>query len=247
MRPLLICDCDEVLLHMVRHFGDWVGEAHDMDFTVGHPEVFRTLRHRSTGERPAMEKAWELLGGFFPAEMGRQTLVPHAAEALAALGERADIVILTNIGDECRGPRRDQLLKFGIDARVECNGGGKGVSAFVARCTQTTRRARVCAEGRAGQRSSASRGGGSSAMAAPTSMAKSGPKLAGRDRRPWLSAGHWGAPHTGPSLPLATPRGVARPQPSPAQSNIDRGEPARADALAARTATTRSSCAKPTR
>ena len=126
MRPLLICDCDEVLLHMVRHFGDWVGEAHDMDFTVGHPEVFRTLRHRATGERPAVEKAWELLGGFFPAEMGRQTLVPHAAEALAALSERADIVILTNIGDECRGPRRDQLMKFGIDARVECNSGGKG-------------------------------------------------------------------------------------------------------------------------
>ncbi len=126
MRPLLISDCDEVLLHMVRHFGDWVGEAHDMDFTVGHPEVFRTLRHRATGERPATEKAWELLGGFFPAEMGRQTLVPHAAEALAALGERADIVILTNIADECRGPRREQLLKFGIDARVDCNSGGKG-------------------------------------------------------------------------------------------------------------------------
>ncbi|HEX8387740.1 MAG TPA: HAD family hydrolase, partial [Sphingomonas sp.] len=40
VRPLLITDCDEVLLHMVRHFGDWVGEAHDMDFTVGSPEIF---------------------------------------------------------------------------------------------------------------------------------------------------------------------------------------------------------------
>ena len=25
-RPILITDCDEVLLHMVRHFSDWLGE-----------------------------------------------------------------------------------------------------------------------------------------------------------------------------------------------------------------------------
>ena len=34
-RPLLISDCDEVLLHMVRHFADWLGEAHEVDFTIG--------------------------------------------------------------------------------------------------------------------------------------------------------------------------------------------------------------------
>ena len=26
-RPLLVTDCDEVLLHMVSHFSDWVAEA----------------------------------------------------------------------------------------------------------------------------------------------------------------------------------------------------------------------------
>ena len=31
-RPLLITDCDEVLLHMVSHFADWLDEAHDIDF-----------------------------------------------------------------------------------------------------------------------------------------------------------------------------------------------------------------------
>ena len=31
-RPLLITDCDEVLLHMVAHFQDWLGEAHAIDF-----------------------------------------------------------------------------------------------------------------------------------------------------------------------------------------------------------------------
>ena len=34
MKGLLICDCDEVLLHMVRHFGVWLREHHDIDFTA---------------------------------------------------------------------------------------------------------------------------------------------------------------------------------------------------------------------
>ena len=31
-RPLLITDCDEVLLHMVSHFDEWLGEAHGIHF-----------------------------------------------------------------------------------------------------------------------------------------------------------------------------------------------------------------------
>ena len=69
---------------------------------------------------------WGLLGQFFPAEMERQTLVPHAREALAALAETADIVILTNLGDALPQARIDQLAAFGIAHRVECNQGGKG-------------------------------------------------------------------------------------------------------------------------
>lgn len=133
-RPLLITDCDEVLLHMVRHFGTWLGEVHDMDFTVGHPNVFTTMRRRATGEAPPMDEMWGMLHQFFPAEMGRQTLVPGAAEALAALSETADVVVLTNLQDQCREPRMEQLAAHGIRHRVECNQGGKGapVAALVA-------------------------------------------------------------------------------------------------------------------
>src|SRR3546814_13495849 len=71
-------------------------------------------------------RSWGLLGEFFPAGMHRQTLVPHAREALAALAGTADIVILTNLTDACRTARIDQLAAFGIAHRVECNQGGKG-------------------------------------------------------------------------------------------------------------------------
>lgn len=125
-RPLLICDCDEVLLHMLRHFGDWLDEAHDIEFDPLSWDLARNMRRRSTGEPPGREEFAGFLGGFFPSQMHRQTLVPHAREALAGLAARADIVILTNLADDCRDSRIEQLAVHGIAHRVECNQGGKG-------------------------------------------------------------------------------------------------------------------------
>ncbi|UYY60188.1 HAD family hydrolase [Sphingomonas sp. S2-65] len=126
MKPLLITDCDEVLLHMVRHFGTWLDEAHDIELSLAKGGFENAMRRRaddSIVEAPAM---WQLLDGFFPGEMARQTLVPHAREALAAIAAKADIVVLTNLGDHCRAHRVAQLAEHGIEHRVETNQGPKG-------------------------------------------------------------------------------------------------------------------------
>jgi hypothetical protein len=125
MRPLLICDCDEVLLHMVRHFGTWLAEAHDIDLAHASRDLAASMTRRD-GSAIEREEMWTLLDGFFPSEMARQTLVPNAREALARIAERADIVILTNLRDHCRDARIAQLAGHGIAHRVECNQGGKG-------------------------------------------------------------------------------------------------------------------------
>lgn len=126
MKPLLITDCDEVLLHMVRHFGVWLDEEHAIDFTPNGGDFATSMKRRADGSALAREEMWALIEGFFPAEMDRQTLVPHAREALAELSRHADIVILTNLGDHCRDHRIAQLAAHGIAHRVECNQGGKG-------------------------------------------------------------------------------------------------------------------------
>ncbi|MBM7405463.1 MULTISPECIES: HAD family hydrolase [Sphingomonas] len=126
MKRLLICDCDEVLLHMVRHFRDWLDTDHDIDLQLAEGSFEKAMRHRADGELVTRERMWSLIDGFFPAEMDRQTLVPHAAEALEALGQRAEIVILTNLRDHCRESRITQLSTHGIVHRVECNQGPKG-------------------------------------------------------------------------------------------------------------------------
>ena len=128
-RPLLITDCDEVLLHMVAHFQAWLGEAHSIDFAFETGSFAEALTHRDNGDRVAEDRVWPLLTDFFRGEMHRQTLVPGALEALGRIGEVADIVILTNLGDEAHGWRVEQLAAHGIAHEVVCNQGGKGVPA----------------------------------------------------------------------------------------------------------------------
>ena len=50
--------------------------------------------------------------------MHRQHLVAGAVDALTAIGEEADIVILTNIGDQYHANRVAQLEAFDIRHRV---------------------------------------------------------------------------------------------------------------------------------
>jgi hypothetical protein len=128
-RPLLITDCDEVLLHMVSHFQQWLGEEHDIDFAFETGEFAGALTERGSGQQVGEERVWPLLNNFFRGEMHRQTLVPGALEALGRIGEIADIVVLTNLGDEAHPWRVDQLARHGIGHEVVCNRGGKGVPA----------------------------------------------------------------------------------------------------------------------
>ena len=128
-RPLLITDCDEVLLHMVSHFDAWLGEAHGIRFAFETGNFGEAMTHLGTGEAVAEDRVWPLLTEFFQGEMHRQTLVPGAVEALGRIGEVADIVILTNLGDEAHPWRVDQLARHDIRHEVVCNRGGKGVPA----------------------------------------------------------------------------------------------------------------------
>ena len=134
-RPLLITDCDEVLLHMLAHFTEWLDEAHAIHFDLDSGLFAEALTDRRSGQALAEDRIWPLLDEFFRTEMHRQTLVPGAGEALRRIGEVADIVVLTNIGHEAHAWRVEQLANHGIEHELICNQGGKGpaVAEIVAR------------------------------------------------------------------------------------------------------------------
>ena len=128
-RPLLITDCDEVLLHMVSHFDAWLDEAHDIDFAFESGDFGGSMTDKASGQLVSIDRVWPLLDEFFRKQMHRQTIVPGAVEALGRIGEVADIVILTNLGDEAHPWRVEQLAAHGIAHEVVTNSGGKGVPA----------------------------------------------------------------------------------------------------------------------
>ena len=125
-RPLIISDCDEVLLYMVSPFRDWLDEEQGIEFQMGTNDFSQALRWQENGEVLAPEEIWRMLGKFFDTEMHRQSPIPGAIEGINALGEKADVVILTNLVDKRQQMRTEQLADHGLDARVFTNQGPKG-------------------------------------------------------------------------------------------------------------------------
>ena len=125
-RPLVVTDCDEVLLHMVRHFRDWLGEVHGIGMVLDGDPFAQALVPRGRAEPLSPEDKWRYLDLFFDTEMDRQTAIDGAAPAIVELQRAADVVILTNLADRYNAVRSRQLAAHGISARVFTNQGPKG-------------------------------------------------------------------------------------------------------------------------
>jgi len=125
-RPLIITDCDEVLLHMVVPFRQWLDEHHQVHFDMRERGFSEALRHKDSGVPLERELVWQLLVGFFDTEMHRQMPIAGAVEAMGRLSRIADIVVLTNIGQRHHQQRVEQLAAHGLDHPVHWNHGPKG-------------------------------------------------------------------------------------------------------------------------
>lgn len=133
-RPLIITDCDEVLMHMVVPFAAWVDAEHGVEFRIEDASFAGALKRKECGTTLQALEVWPLLDAFFTHEMPRQMPIAGALDAMAALGELADIVILTNVGPEHQARRVDQLAALGVHLPVIGSRGPKGepVAALIA-------------------------------------------------------------------------------------------------------------------
>lgn len=125
-RPLIISDCDEVLLHMIAPFRDWLGEMHGIDFDLAGGDFHRAMTRVGTGEMIEPEGVWQYLNLFFDGEMHRQAPIAGAVAGIATLAEHADVVVLTNLQDHRQQQRTRQLADHGLDLKVYTNQGPKG-------------------------------------------------------------------------------------------------------------------------
>ena len=124
-RPLIISDCDGVLLEFVAPFVAYLDSVHDLTLKLDTFALTGNVRHRD-GRVVASADFPPLLDGFFSTHMPRQAPVAGAAEALASLAAHCDIVVLTNIADHHALRRTHELARLGMPYRVIGNQGPKG-------------------------------------------------------------------------------------------------------------------------
>lgn len=125
-RPLIISDCDEVILHMVVPFKEWLESSQGVNFKLDGANFGEALRWQRTGQLLEAADIWRKLGDFFKTEMSRQAPIDGAISALNDLQKYADVVVLTNLVDANREKRVEQLASHGLDAPVYTNQGPKG-------------------------------------------------------------------------------------------------------------------------
>ncbi|MEL7526533.1 MAG: hypothetical protein AAFN16_12210 [Pseudomonadota bacterium] len=123
---LIICDVDEVILHLIRHLEDYL-HARDLVFLNHQYRLTGNIaRAADRGVLSADQVKGHLLA-FFDEISDAQDLVDGAAQALGALSEHWDIVLLTNLPGSHNKPAREKLLtKLGIPFPVVTNSGPKG-------------------------------------------------------------------------------------------------------------------------
>ncbi|OYU14266.1 MAG: hypothetical protein CFE37_11820 [Alphaproteobacteria bacterium PA4] len=124
-RPLIISDCDGVLLEFIAPFIAYLDSQHGLTLTLDSFALTGNVRRADGTAIDAMEFP-PLLDGFFTTHMTTQQPVPGAVAALATLARDCDIVVLTNIADHHAVTRTSELARLGMPFRVIGNNGPKG-------------------------------------------------------------------------------------------------------------------------
>ena len=126
--PLVIVDVDEVLARFMHGFGTFIAR-HGFELRFDRYALFQNIYRPGETEHLDLIAGRALFDDFF--RDGAEDLLPAigAADALADLSIRADVVILTNAPEHGRHARGRWLKTHGFDYPLVINSGPKGPSA----------------------------------------------------------------------------------------------------------------------
>lgn len=124
-RPLIACDADEVLLRFVEALEAYLDEQ-ALELALTSFALTGNIRHRRSRQPLPAEEVRRLLAAFFEHRIDDIGPVAGAAEALAGLSRRAQIVVVSNVPLHRAGARAANLRRHGMDYPVVANSGAKG-------------------------------------------------------------------------------------------------------------------------
>ncbi len=113
-KPLLICDVDEVVLHLVDPFVEvlrergFVLKSHSFKLTGN-------IYHTGSGQEATQGEVSDALTQLFDQQQHRQHIVDGVVEGLNDLSQSVDIIFLTNMPHPFRETRRSHLSGQGLD------------------------------------------------------------------------------------------------------------------------------------
>lgn len=126
-RPLIVTDADEVLFLFMQGFEHFLLD-NSYYFDWASYALVGNIRRKTDNSPADAEEAHGLLGRFFEERTEQMEPVPGAAEALRKLGQRADIVVLSNLPIGQRAARSRALARAGMDFLLIANQGTKGAA-----------------------------------------------------------------------------------------------------------------------
>jgi hypothetical protein len=124
-RPLVICDVDEVVVHFISDFENYLAER-DLWLDFDGFALNGNVRNRQSGEPASAEIVSGLVHSFFAARTRHQELIPGAVDTLNRFADHAEVVMLTNLPGDFRQERIDNLMGHGLTHPVIVNSGPKG-------------------------------------------------------------------------------------------------------------------------
>ena len=124
-RPLVICDVDEVIVHVTRDFEDYLG-LHGLWLDTSSFALNGNVRYRESTAPAPDTLVSEMIGTFFEQRTRHMQEIDGAVASLLAIGERADVVLLTNLPHTAGDHRRENLRSHGLPFPVVTNSGPKG-------------------------------------------------------------------------------------------------------------------------
>lgn len=113
-RPLLILDVDDVVLEFIRPFPNFL-KARGLGLTLASFRLTGNIAEQATGRLVEQAEVTALLDDFFHTQADWQSITDGAVEALSALGDRAEIVMLTAMPHKHRAVRRAHLDALGLN------------------------------------------------------------------------------------------------------------------------------------
>lgn len=124
-RPLVVSDVDDVIVHFLRAFEEYLTRQ-ELWLDPASLALTGNIRRKSNSEALAATEVEELISRFFRDMTVQMEPIDDAVAMLTSIADHANVILLTNAPHDVAAARRQNLKSHGLTFPVITNSGPKG-------------------------------------------------------------------------------------------------------------------------